>query len=110
MENVMSLSVTTDPPRPRRLRRPRETRSSTSGDGQRFSGRLKMLRVARDEQATGGKLDFLRTMIIVAFLAGMASGLLLAIAWDATFTGQRRPVIEADIIAKESPRAGQEAY
>jgi len=70
-----------------------------------------MLRIARDEQAAGGRLDYLRAMIIVAFLVGAASGLLLAIAWDATFTGHRGPVIEADIIDKESPvRGSQRAY
>ena len=70
-----------------------------------------MLRIARDEQANGGKLDRLGAIIIAAFLAGAATGLLLAIAWDATFTGHRRPVIEADIIVKESPQRGsQRAY
>ena len=50
-------------------------------------------------------------MIIAAFLVGAASGLLLAIAWDAAVTGLRRPIIEADIVVKESPaRGSQRAY
>jgi hypothetical protein len=71
---------------------------------------LKMLRIARDEQATDGKLGYLRAMIIAVFLVGVASGLLLTIAWDAAFTGQRRSIIEADIVVKESPRPGPRAY
>ena len=67
-----------------------------------------MLRTARDQQATGGRLDYLHAMILVAFLAGAASGLLLAMAWDSVFTGHHGLVIEADVIAKESPARGSE--
>ena len=62
-----------------------------------------MSRIARSETVSGAKLDQLRVMVLVAFLAGMTVGLLLALGWDAAFAGHRPATVETDVIAKEEP-------
>ena len=68
-----------------------------------------MLRVAQREKVTGAKLDRLRVMIVSAFFAGMTVGLLLALGWDAAFTGYRPTAIETDFLVKEMPAAAEPA-
>ena len=65
-----------------------------------------MSRIARSQTVTGAKLDQLRVMVLAAFLAGMTVGLLLAVGWDAAFTGHRSVAIQTDdIVVKEEPAA-----
>ncbi|HEX2891463.1 hypothetical protein [Vineibacter terrae] len=62
-----------------------------------------MLRIAQSETAAGSKLDLLRVLIVSAFFAGMAVGLLMALGLDAAFPGYHPALIDTDVIVKESP-------